>query len=161
MRNKKSNNRTSSFSIVHVVLLLFCAVLITTNISSGIYARYKTETGDETDTRVAKFSVSTNLESFSQALDLTGIKPGSSESITVTVTNDSEVSVHYEFNAVTMDNLPLKVEWSDSCKGDLHVGGSKTASHTLTITWDSTKNSASYSKEVDAVILTLVCEQID
>lgn len=55
MRGKKSNNRAPSFSMVHIALLILCAVLITTHLTGGIAARYTSETTATASASVIKF----------------------------------------------------------------------------------------------------------
>lgn len=55
MRDKKSNNGASPFSIVDVALILLCVVLISGHLMGGIYARYATEDSGGDSARVISF----------------------------------------------------------------------------------------------------------
>lgn len=55
MREKKSNNGASPFGIMHVALILLCAVLISAHLMGDIYARYVTESDGGDSARVIRF----------------------------------------------------------------------------------------------------------
>lgn len=55
MRDKKSNNGASPFSVMHAALILLCAVLISGHLMGGIYARYATEDSGDDGARVIFF----------------------------------------------------------------------------------------------------------
>ena len=55
MRDRKSNNRTPSLSVMHVVLLLLCAVIVTSYGINGLYARYRSEVHGTDSARVIRF----------------------------------------------------------------------------------------------------------
>ena len=55
MRKNNSGNRAPSFSIVHVALLILCAVMLTTHLTGGLNARYVSSAEGSDSARVAKF----------------------------------------------------------------------------------------------------------
>ena len=55
MRYGKSNNRAPSFSIMHVALLLLCAVIITSHVTGGLYAKYMTKSEGDDSAKVIRF----------------------------------------------------------------------------------------------------------
>ena len=81
-----------------LVLLLF--TLITTHITSGLYARYTAAASGTTNVRVAKFNV------------LCDVAPVANEEgkYTLTVTNDSEVSVKYSVVVEMSDHLSAAID---------------------------------------------------
>lgn len=83
MRGKKSN-RAPSFTIMHVALLLLCAVLLSSHATIGLYASYKTTASGSSSAQVAKFDVNCVYD------PETGI---------LKITNNSEVTVEYIISA--------------------------------------------------------------
>ena len=55
MRDKKSNHRAPSFSVMHLALLVLSAVLLTTHLASGLMARYVSEATVTASARVIRF----------------------------------------------------------------------------------------------------------
>lgn len=77
--------------IFGIALILFCLVIISTYMMSGLYARYRSA-GDSPDgARVAGFSVDAKWTD-DIVIDVTSIKGGSYK---LTLTNQSEVAVRY------------------------------------------------------------------
>ena len=97
MRDKKSNI-APSFSIMHVALLLLCAVLLTAHATIGLYASYKSETSGSGSARVAKFQLSSGFSATSAVdVELNFYDPNMlSDEISITVSSQSEVSVSYD-----------------------------------------------------------------
>ena len=55
MRDKKSNNKASPFSVMHIALLLLCAVIVTSYGITGLYAKYRSEDEGKDGARVIRF----------------------------------------------------------------------------------------------------------
>ena len=95
MRDKKSSV-TPSFTFMHLALILFCMVLVTSYATAGLYASYRTEADGSDSARVAKFDVKCSYDKNTK---------------TLTITNDSEVTVEYTVvYSVAGSNLPGGIE---------------------------------------------------
>lgn len=156
---KKSNKKTPI--IFHVGIVVLCLFLVTTYMTGGLYARYSSSASGEDGARVARFEIDTSLKTDNAVIDLSGLKPGETKTIALSVENKSEVSVEYFFTVETLKNLPLEITFSGGGSGNLLVNGTKTAEHTLTVTWPEEKNDVAYAYELDVVIVLLECHQID
>lgn len=156
----KLNKRPPIVFIVGVALA--CMTLLSVHMTSGLYARYVSQGSGADDARVAKFAVTTDVQTQAQELVLTDIQPGYKQTITLQVENQSEVSVRYAFKVESYENLPLEISFdSGGGTGELLLGENQTATHTLTITWPEGKTDAEYVSEIDLVTVVLVCTQID
>lgn len=155
----KSNKRPPIVFIIGI--LLVCLTLASMCMNPGLYARYASSADASATARVAKFEIDTDLQSQASTLDLTDIKPGFSQVITLKVQNKSEVSVTYRFSVKSMENLPLEFEFSDNGAGQLTLDGAQEATHTLTVFWPEDEDHASYASEIDLVTVVLTCTQID
>ena len=83
MRDRKSNI-APSFTVMHVALLLLCAVLLTAHATTGLYASYKSEASGSDSAHVARFDVTAEC-AYDEATD----------TYTLTIINNSEVTVEY------------------------------------------------------------------
>lgn len=84
---------------MYAALVLLLLTLITTHITSGLYARYTGVVSGSENVRVAKFKVACDVE------------PVSDEEgkYTLTVTNDSEVAVKYSIVVEMSDHLSAAI----------------------------------------------------
>ena len=156
---KKSNKKTPI--VFYVGILLACLTLVSIHMTSGLYARYTTSASGQDSARVARFEVTTNVQTQARDLVLTDIKPGYKQTINLQVENQSEVSVRYAFKVESYENLPLVFSFDQGGTGELLLGQSQTALLTLTITWPEDKTDVEYVSEIDLVTVVLVCTQID
>ena len=121
---KQSNIKTPLVFCIGVALL--CAMLITSHMMGGLYARYHSSGTGSATASVAKFSVSCSSDSdTTKTLEI-----GSEETVTYsfTVTNTSDVTIQY---TIVIENLPQGVNVSgNSGTFTLKYGASQ--SHTLT-----------------------------
>ena len=86
------------------------------------------------------------------------LAPGESFAKTVSVTNNSDVTIRYTVRVESTGNLPLDFSWTEYSK-TLGVGESD--SHDLTVTWRAEETSFLYSREADDVRILVTCEQVD
>ena len=103
--NRKIEKPSLGIIMIRIACALFCLVLISTSMMSGLYARY-TARGEGTDNaRVAKFIVGGELSPKDVTVD---IGEGETEGLFVLVTqNTSEVAVKYD--VVVEATLPAGV----------------------------------------------------
>ena len=82
--------------------LLFCLVLITTSMMSGLYARYTAEGKGEDSARVAKWNVGATGN-----LAAPEVKPTDTDGkYSITVTSNSEVAAEYDIKVILDEELP-------------------------------------------------------
>ena len=122
---KQSNIKTPLVFRIGVALL--CAILITSHMMGGLYARYHSSGTGSATASVAKFSVSCSSsdDNITKTLEI-----GSEETVTYsfTVTNTSDVTIQY---TIVIENLPQGVNvGGNSGTFTLKYGASQ--SHTLT-----------------------------
>ncbi len=145
----------------YTVILLLCLAILTTYITGTLYARYVSGDSDQDAAQVAGFDIQTDLTAKTEEIVLENIKPGYTKTVELNVTNNSEVSVSYEFKVDSSGNLPLTYTFSSGRMGQLLVGSTSSAHHTLTISWPETENDVSFVSEVDIVSISVTCTQID
>jgi hypothetical protein len=116
MRDKKSNI-APSFTVMHVALLLLCAVLVSSHATIGLYASYKSEASGYDSARVAKFQILSGFSVTSEFdVELSFYDPDMlSDEISITVSSQSEVSVSYDVvitmpDAATYDWLIVTID---------------------------------------------------
>ena len=128
MRDKKSN-RTPSFTIMYFVLILLCMVLITSYATSGLYAKYKSDTSDYDGARVIRFGDLTLTEENSPSGNKTWIVvPGVNISKNPLVSFEGSEASTFVFVEVTVSS-----GWTfDSANGRFSFGGK--------MYWDIHKN---------------------
>ena len=181
---KQSNTRRPV--LFYAGILLFF-VMLTSSITSGLYARYAAHTTGNDTARVAKFVFNTVDENLTELIDLSSVQnPGDSATYTFKVTNTDGISVcevaqGYTVTVEITGNMPLLctltkngVE-SDSLNtalfpdrtltlsGELIAGSEDGDQFALTVTWPSEFNDASLSggAALSAVSLHVVSEQLD
>ena len=122
---KQSNIKTPFVFRIGVALL--CAILITSHMMGGLYARYHSSVTGNAAGSVAKFSVSCSSSDDNKTETL---EIGSEETVTYsfTVTNTSDVTIQY---TVVIENLPQGVNVDGNSETfTLKYGASQ--NHTLT-----------------------------
>lgn len=95
--NEQKNNKKSSMSfggiLIRIAAVLFCLVVVSTYLMSGLFARY-TAGGKGTDSaRVAGFDVRLSGVTNGVTYQVSALNPGE---ITITLDNQSEVAVSYK-----------------------------------------------------------------
>lgn len=99
---RKTNGTSPANPMLRLAAILFCLVLITTSMMSGLYARYTAEGKGEDSARVAQWNVGatgTPVES--------EVKPAETDGqYTITVTSNSEVAAEYDITVTLTNALP-------------------------------------------------------
>ena len=117
MANAKKKKSVKLAGILFILVLLTCYGI------SGTIAKYtKTITGSASSARVAKFDVSMTADLFDSILDSDGsaetdvdtdlVAPGTQGTFTVTVVNDSEVTVDYVLTLAEVNAGGIPIEYS-------------------------------------------------
>lgn len=147
--------------ILRVAGVLFCLTLLSTHLTSGLYARYSTTWSGSASARVAKFEV-TDTGTFTQDLYLE-YNPGANNNYTIVVENRSEVTVKCSVEVKRLsNNIPVDMTVTGSITDVTFAPNDTTGkSMDLTLNWPSSKNDAAYSYEVDAFRVTVTAEQIN
>lgn len=164
-------------AVKSILWILFFAVILTTYMSGGLYARYSTAAGDSDSARVAKFDIEIDGTTISKTEHLTikDFKPGDSIEHKIKVVIDSEVSVKCTIKVITTGNLPLtfKIDANElnavtkilTYEQNVDPTGSTTVEilKTLEINYVTDGISDNYmdSHEVDIIDIIVTAEQID
>ncbi len=177
----KLNRKADPLYIVLVALIAL--LLISSVLLGGLYARYVSKDSIGDQARVAKFDIvetgSVFQEAFAisldPALDDKGAAYAAVKNGAVVLTNQSEVSVRCTFSTESTENLPLLYSWS-CAELDAEIDAvNRTVSFLLpandtakvfdlAVEWDvSTEKNREfvYNRQVDGIILSVYCEQID
>jgi hypothetical protein len=156
--------------ILWITACLLCLTLFSSNLMSGLLAKYTTGTNADDDARVAKFDITSENMSQTKALDIY-MQPGKQTlDQKIQITNKSEVAVAYSIELKNeTGNLPLELTIEDLQANDTAVSGttyqvsaqeSKTTfTYTLNVNW--TDQSDDYMGMVDYVTVTVKATQID
>lgn len=145
------------------------------------YARYSSQVSGSTGASVAAAVLG---QTSSQAIDVSGLKPGDSRDFSVQVLNFSagkvsEVEQEYTITVKTQGNLPLTVSlkaenadapagnlkeengvWKTVLPGSLPAAVATTHAYTLTISWPAADRAADYAGEIDALTLEIDAQQV-
>lgn len=119
------SNRRSRYAncIMRIAAVLFCLVLVSLHLVSGLFARYTTTASGSDGARVAKFRITESLVNEDNSVFVSvaaGLVPNVPCRINVEVANESEVAVTYEITADNLTgNLPLKFYAVDETLADL------------------------------------------
>ncbi len=160
MKQYKRIRRSGSASFYALIFALVL-VILSSYLTADFYARYRTGDTAADNSSVASFTVETNLQTQTASLVLENIKPGFEKTISLTVTNKSEVSISYEFQVDFTENLPLEFTFTNTRAGQLLIGMPQTATHTLTIKWPDDEKDVSLTSEIDILTISLICTQVD
>lgn len=160
-----------------LAFILFVLTLITTHLTSGLFARYTVTASGSDSARVAKFDVTGSLDQTEVTVDCNQTKSGT---YVITVNNQSEVAVDYIIYVkldeavvgtnlwVEMDDIAGKVEQNMIFNRDPLAPGSK-KTHKLelgvtdwgTVTGDpAVRGAESHNWEL-GFTLEIVVEQVD
>ncbi len=118
----KSKHNSSGTVMIRIALVLFCLVMITTHMMSGLYARYISVGEAADEARVAAFSVQADWQGdvkldVSDSADANG-------AYTFTVINKSEATVRYDVILTFESPLPYYISVKlDDVNGILAVDG--------------------------------------
>jgi len=160
MKEQKANSSSQrSPAVFYFAIAVLILVVITTNCTGGLFARYASY-GDSSDSaRVARFEINQSLKSSNVDL-VAEMSPGDEKVVVITVTNNSEVAINYTIQATNItNNLPLSFE---PCSHDIQAG--ENADVEFTIYWDATNDynrSETFSGKLDLLRLTIYVQQID
>lgn len=144
--------------IFRVSLVLLCALVISTRLMGGLYARYSTTATGSDSARVAKFSFSDNYETQMQTVSLS-ISPGEDAALPIKITNTGEVALRYTVTVKNLTkNLPIADQTSDS--GTL-ASGASTDTFNIIIKWDKNEKSPEYIGKMDLLQITVSVEQVN
>ena len=173
---KKMNKKTPAVFYLGICLLL--VVLLSVNLTSGLYAHYTSKDIGSDGARVAAFifDVSTSDTSQNEFIDLSSIKkPGDKVVYTFVVSNGTEdkyceVAQAYSLEISSIGNMPLTVELqkngvpvSLSCDGELSAGSYNCDTFTLTVEWPAAENNAAYANgsAVSRILISISSTQVD
>lgn len=148
--------------LMRTVAVLLILVMMSTALAAGRFARYTSSASGSDTARVAKFSVTeegTLLHAFTVSMG-----PGDApETGSVTVKNDSEVTIDYTISASMLYGfLPLQFTVDGASvpfTGTLASGD--TATYKFKVSWPISENDSSYAGKVDCVNITLITAQKD
>lgn len=171
--------------ILYTAAVLFCMVLVSSWLLTGLYARYTTTVTGSDNARVALFGHS---ESINLSNDISEkIYPGNSVTYNLTVSNQSEkgiseVSQSYNIEVVTAGNLPITYtlkkdaqvigtafqETADKKSNvfatedmNFQAGKEESVKYTLTAEWPSDKNDSSLAGIPDFITVNINVTQTD
>lgn len=169
----KLNNKKKSIIEV-TLLLLFAFVLITTQIVTNIFAKYRTNNKSDDGSNVASFDFKINITDSNTSVNITEILdyemiPGDKIVLDINLdSTKSEVKVKYNIILQTLDNLPLNITYkgtdikTSGINGTINVGESASLDDII-IEWESTEVNKNYiySGEVDLITIVIEAEQVD
>ena len=99
--------------ILYTLAVMLCMVLASFWLMCNIYARYSTQTSGSDSARVARFDVQ-ETGTLSEQIINANVYPGFSGKYTVSVKNNSEVTIAYVMNIKNKyNNLPLQFRMLD------------------------------------------------
>lgn len=159
---RQQNRKTPIVFRLGVALL--CALLVTSHMMSGLYARYATVASGDDDARVAKFQVDETLqitnkqgESVDSSIVNITLIPGEYLKYSYTVKNNSEVTILFSVSGERLLNeLPLTLT---SVEQVLQPDETKTID--FYVTWNSSDSDVHYGSMIDIIKITFKAEQVD
>lgn len=173
-RNAKEN------ILMCIVAVLLCATLFSMHLVGGLYARYTASMSGSDRARVAAFSI-TQAGTIFENIEAT-VTPGTTQSVTLTITNKSEVAMEYTLTVtnVTGNLTPLKFKLipagdtplvtTESYKNGISINGARQIpgehvdQYTLNIVWDPSANEEddlALIGMVDYITVSVTAAQID
>ena len=166
-----------------VVAVLLLAVLLTSHVVSGVFAKYSTAASASDTARVTLFGRSESIDLSNWVANL---KPGDSREIALQVSNAdsgggiSEVAQEYDIEVETAGNLPLTytlmrngvsigsfgekssaVHAFASSNMVFAPGNPETHAYTLVANWPAEENGAKYADVPDYAQVRINVRQID
>lgn len=173
---KKLNKRTPFMFYIGVGMLFL--VMLSFNLTSGLYARYTSADTASDSARVASFVFDVNRTSAVKFIDISDITtPGDTKEYTFVVSNGTEgkcceVKQQYTVSVEVNGNL-TPISWTLSQNDGAAVASPVTDiltagvvdsdTYTLTIVWPKEENDVRYANgmAMGEVILTVTSEQVD
>ena len=154
---KQLNMKTPA--VFKAAMILLCALVVTTYMISGLYARYTTSRDGADGAIVARFEFSDNFDEKMQTLTLTDMFPGDEREITVEISNDSETTIRciVELENLT-NNLPVVPAEGIVVTSGTIVPDSE-GQITVRLEWDELKNSIAYAEMIDVIRISVRVEQ--
>ncbi len=162
---------------VCIVVLLLYVALISIDVATGFYARYRTESTAQDTAGVAAWVFDVNDKNNTKVVDLQTVNyPGASDTYEFTVTNTrgevtGEVAVDYTIQFETYGSLPLEYKLNNGDfgtsipeqTGSFAAGGKQEQTYILTVTWPAEKNDLAYASDsaVASLSITVVGVQAD
>lgn len=154
---KKTNRRAPT--VLYIGAMLLCALLITSHMMGGIYARYASFDQGEASARVAKFEFTETLTPQTKTFVLSGDAwvPKQTLPIKVSVTNSGEVTIRYTIKVENLtNNLPIE---SKTVTEVVAMGATETVS--VEIVWNETETGTEYAGKTDVLRISVTAEQVD
>jgi len=153
--------------MMRIAGILLCLTLLSLHFSSNLYARYVSQDAASDGARVATFNVS-QTGTLTQPFDIV-LDPSQTQTYQITLENKGETAVQYTMTAQNLTgNLPLYLKWTDSTSAEVtdpveggFIANSGSATYTLTIGWEAGDNNFLYQKEIDHIVVTVQCVQVD
>lgn len=146
--------------VFRLSLVLLCTLLITTNMTSGLYARYTTTATGSDSARVARFEFTDNSDTYVQTLikEASTMFPGETISVQAKVVNNGEVTLCYTIKVENLtENLPIE----DAILASRTLSPGETAEVNIALSWPAEKNSVDYVGKTDVLRISVLAEQVD
>ncbi len=185
MRTSTTTKRENILAVTLAVLL--AAVLLTSHGVGGVLARYTTAGTSHDEARVAVFGHSESVTFTDWG---TTIKPGSTQTLALTISNArgaavSEVSQGYDIELVTAGNLPITYTVTRTSDGaaigtftessasksqtfsatdgsmSFSAGAARADTYQITATWDGASNDDALANIPDFLQVNINVKQID
>ena len=173
----KQTSKRKKNIMLRAAAILLCLVMASLYLVTGLYAKYTTSDGNADGARVASFEIVTGGDFAVCNPFKVVMVPGETTTRKITVENLSEVTAKCTITAENeTGNLPLQFSWKKGLLGGTVLAGPEkdtvTASevlaigsgqqtYTLEITWPSDYKASGYQREIDHIIVSIVCEQVD
>ncbi len=160
--------------------VLLCATLFSMHFVGGLYARYTTSASGSDSARVAAFSITQEGTIFNNIE--ANVTPGETQSVTLTIKNNSEVAMEYTLTVtnVTGNITPLKFKLTptegapsvttESYENGISINsagqipGEHTDKYTLNIVWEPSEkeeDDLALIGMVDYITVSVTAAQVD
>ena len=140
-----------------VLMILLCAIALSAMIVSLTLSRYLTNKAENSHAQTAVFCAEYSTGTQSTEISLSGMKPGDTRTVVLTVKNGSNVPITYSLTADVAGAIPLEITFSANT-GSLPIGNG-TGTHTMTVVWPAAQKDAALAEEIGAVTVFLHYEQ--
>ena len=156
-------------TIFYIGLTLLYLVVISSYLMGGLYAKYQTSSSSKDAAQIADFHVDivSDINIYSELIDLGEMQPGDTKAFVFTVTNNSEIATAFHVNIVNLTgNLPLNVPLYDPTKVTEPIFSQvlqpkATATYSVFVSWDQNQSHPSAAGKTDLLELKVTAEQID
>lgn len=171
---KLQNNAPKSNIFIRIAAILLCLTLVSTYLSTRLFARYTSGTAHNDAARVAKFSIKGSGQ-LSQSI-VAEVIPGKATTQNLIIENNSEVAVEYTVTVTNKtNNLPLTFSMKNIDNTLLNAAtndntytftasqlpGNHIDKYNLSIEWPVDQNGIGYMGMVDYITVTVTAAQID